>query len=155
MPRIKLLITALILLSAINIFTQPKYDIDSLRAGDSISTSSENGSKVKYQLAHLWNTSASLTDSIKFYLLGPKYAKGGRILRDTIFIDFIKKAEGNDSLQNVLVLKPTTGAEGDFSKATILINFPYPNMSMARLINEVYNTGRKTQIRWFRPFGSY
>lgn len=154
MKTLKLLmITAILLLAAIPVKSQ--FLVDSLRAGDSLSSSPEGGMKVKYCYAHLWNTSASLTDSVKFYILSPKYSKGGRILRDTTFVDFIKKSSPGDSVQSVLVLQPTSGSEDDYSEATIMINIPYPNQSMARLCNEVYSTSRKTQIRWIVPIGSY
>lgn len=152
---IKRVVFALIILTASTCFTKAQFLVDSLRAGDTLSVSPEGGMKVKYTYAHLWNTSASLTDSVKFYVLSPKYSKAGRIIRDTTFIDFIKKSSTGDSVQSVLVLQPSDGTEDDYSEAVIMINLPYPNMVMARLCNEVYSTSRKSQIRWTVPIGSY
>lgn len=154
MKTLKLLmVAAILILAAVPVKSQ--FLVDSLRAGDSLSVSPEGGMKVKYTYAHLWNTSASLTDSVKFYVLSPKYSKAGRIIRDTTFIDFIKKSSTGDSVQSVLVLQPSDGTETDYSEAVIMINLPYPNMTMARLSNEVYSTSRKSQIRWTVPIGSY
>lgn len=166
MKKIFLIIVGIASLAlAINCPAQKTFYRDVLRASltdstdaDSISYSSvRNGSPMntggthKYLMVKVWNPIDSVKDSIIFVHVDEAGEESD--------VTFIKKSSTGDSTQHLLIVNQagdTTATGKRYDVAEVLINYPYPNIIKAVLINKYYIPAQIwAYIRWRVPAGMY